>query len=329
MMTKKRLISGIQPTGQMHLGNYLGAIANWIDLQSTYDAIFLIVDLHSLTTLYDHPSDILTHKQNLAIDLLALGVNPNSACLAMQSDISEHYELHLILSMLTPLSWLERVPTYKDKIKQVSHTDLSTYGFLGYPVLMAADILLYQGDVVPVGQDQVAHIELTREIARRFNHLYKSDVFKLPNELLTENSLIKGLDGRKMSKSYNNVIPLNCTETELIQLVKSMVTDPNRIRKTDPGNPDTCPVFSYHQIYNNSETVSEISDACRSATIGCVDCKQKCSQLMNNSLSKFRQKRAYYASNISEVTDIVHAGTNVAKRIASDTLSRVKDCLKL
>ena len=328
-MTSKRLISGIQPTGAMHLGNYHGAIKNWVTLQSEYDAFFLIVDLHSLTTVYEDPIDIKTNRHNLALDLLGLGIDPNQARLFFQSDVLAHAELHLILSMMTPLSWLERVPTYKDKIKAIKAKDLGTYGFLGYPVLMAADILLYKGEVVPVGQDQLAHIELTREIARRFNYLYKQDVFVMPQETLTKTSLLPGLDGQKMSKSYGNTIPLNQSEEDLTKQVLRMVTDPQRVRLTDPGRPEKCPVFSYHKLYSSADTIAEVERDCQAAAIGCVDCKRSCAASMNAQLEPYREKRAYYAARPDDVADILAAGAKKANAVAQETMTQVKACVNL
>ena len=328
-MTKQKLLSGIQPTGKMHLGNYLGAIQNWVKLQDTYDATLLIVDLHALTTVYDNPARLREDKYNLALDLLAAGVDPQKCCLYYQSDVPEHAELHLVLSMLTPLPWLERVPTYKSKLENLQEKDLHTYGFLGYPVLQAADILLFKADIVPVGEDQLPHLELAREIARRFNHIYKTNLFPEPNSQLTNYPVLPGLDGRKMSKSYNNTIPMSATPEEVTKLVMSMVTDPHRQRRTDPGNPDICPVYTYQKIYNTPQRQSEINQTCRNATLGCVDCKKELAQKLNDSLTKFRQERQRYASDPAEVQNLLTQGAQKARETATQTLTQVKKIIGL
>jgi tryptophanyl-tRNA synthetase len=324
----KRLISGIQPTGKMHLGNYLGAVKNWVELQDQYESYFIIVDLHSLTTVYENPGQLKTDKWNLALDILAAGVDPQKACLFNQSDVPEHSELHLILSMITPLPWLQRVPTYKGKMDEIKDKDLDTYGFLGYPVLQAADIMLYKGDIVPVGRDQLPHLELTREIVRRFNHFFKS-VFPEPEDKLTEFPVLPGTDGRKMSKSYKNTLDISDGPDEMEKKVLKMLTDPNRMRLTDPGNPDVCPVFDLHKIYSPNARQAEIDSACRAADIGCVACKRELASMINDSLSKFRDRRAYYEKNESEVRDILAQGAAKARGVAQETLSEVKSVIGL
>ncbi len=327
-MGKKRLVSGIQPTGRMHLGNYLGAIQNWVSLQDDYESFFMIVDLHALTSVYEDPSQLRKSKRELAIDLLASGVDPEKACLFYQSEVVEHAELHLYLSMVTPLSWLERVPTYKGKIAELKEKDLHTYGFLGYPVLQAADILLYQGDVVPVGKDQLPHLELARQIVRRFNHLYKTD-FPEADESLTHFPLLPGLDGRKMSKSYKNTIPLSSTPEEITALVLKMTTDPQRVRRNDPGNPEVCSVFSYHKLFNTEYSLKKIDAQCRAGSIGCVDCKQQCAALIVDKLATFREKRAYFEANPDIVDAVLDRGAKRASEVAKDTMKCVKKVIGL
>ncbi len=328
-MSQKRLVSGIQPTGKMHLGNYLGAVSNWVHLQDEYDSYFLVVDLHSLTTVYEDPKRLRQDKLDLAIDILAAGVDPAKCALFHQSDVPEHSELHLYLSMITPLQWLMRVPTYKGKIEEIKGKDLDTYGFLGYPVLMAADILLYKAQVVPVGQDQLPHLELAREIARRFNSLYKKPVFPMIEEKLTQYPVLPGLDGRKMSKSYQNTIPVSATPDEMQKLVMSMLTDPNRKRRTDPGNPYICPVFAYHKIYNSPTRQEEVSVGCQTAEIGCVDCKKECASLLIDSLGSFRARRAELMKDTSQVSAILTKGAEKARNITTQTIREVKQQIGL
>lgn len=328
-MKKQRLVSGIQPTGKMHLGNYLGAVSNWVQLQHTYYAYFLIVDLHALTTVYDNPAKLREDKLNLAIDLLASGIDPEACCLYYQSDVPEHSELHLILSMLTPLPWLERVPSYKSKLQDLHEKDLNTYGFLGYPVLQAADIMLFNAQHVPVGEDQLPHLELAREIARRFNHLYKTDFFHEPQAQLTHFPVLPGLDGRKMSKSYANTIPISSSEDEVPKSVMSMLTDPNRKRRHDTGNPDICPVFAYHKIYNNADRITLINQTCRTAELGCVDCKKELAATLNATLTDFRSRRVHFANDIGEVQNILKKGAEKARNEAALTLQSVRKIIGL
>ena len=324
-MRKKRLVSGIQPTGRMHLGNYLGAIQNWVALQNEYDAFFMIADWHALTTLYENTSNLRDDKYALALDLLGAGVDPKKACLFFQSDVPFHAELHLLLSMITPLPWLERVPTYKGKMDEIANKDLHTYGFLGYPVLQTADILLYQGDVVPVGKDQLPHLELAREIIRRFNFIYKTELPE-PEDRLTHYATLLGTDGRKMSKSYGNTIPLSDSAEEVEKKVRAMVTDPQRVRRTDPGNPDVCPVFSFHQIFN-ADRVEPIRTGCQSATLGCVDCKKECAAALNTSLTYFRERRALYAADKAQVETYLAEGKARAIDAASETMTIIRNAV--
>jgi len=326
--TLQRLVSGIQPTGAMHLGNYWGAIKNWVTLQADYQTFFMIADLHSLTSVYDDPSRLRQDRYHLILDLLSVGIDPQKACLFFQSDVPQHAELHLVFSMLTPLPWLERVPSYKSKIDDLKDKDLNTYGFLGYPVLQAADILLYKAHAVPVGKDQLPHLELTREIARRFNFLY-GPVFDEPTDLLTVNEVLQGTDGRKMSKSYGNTIPLQCSTENLNKLVMAMVTDPARVRRHDPGNPKVCGVYALHTIYSSKEEQAEIFEGCTSAQLGCVDCKKKCFAVIDSWMGPIREKRAQMENEKGLVDDIRQQGAQKAGQVAQETLNQVKQVIGL
>jgi tryptophanyl-tRNA synthetase len=327
-MSKKRLVSGIQPTGRMHIGNFLGAIQNWVSLQDDYDSFFMIADLHALTSVYENPSQLRVAKRELAIDILAAGVDPEKACLFYQSDVREHAELHLYLSMVTPLPWLERVPTYKGKIDELKGKNLQTYGFLGYPVLQAADILLYQGNVVPVGKDQLPHLELAREIVRRFNHLYKTH-FPEADERLTNFPVLPGLDGRKMSKSYKNTIPISSSPEEITALILKMTTDPQRVRRDDPGNPEVCSVFSYHSVFNTETKRKDIDTHCRQGTIGCVECKKQCAALIGESLASFRERRSYFETHPEDVDSALENGAKKASVVANETMKEIKKAIGL
>lgn len=327
-MQKKRILSGIQPTGRMHLGNFLGAVSNWVKLQETYQAYYMIADLHALTTVYEQPAALKEDTFELAVDLLAAGIDPEKSCLFVQSDVPEHSELHLIFSMITPIAWLQRVPSYKDKMDQVTDKDLHTYGFLGYPVLQAADILLYQAHAVPVGKDQLPHLELTREIVRRFHHLY-GELFPEPEGLLTPFPVLPGIDGRKMSKTYGNVIPVSATEPETIQLVMKMFTDPKRIKRTDVGHPDVCPVFAYHEVFLPKSEQEAIATACKQATIGCVDCKKRAASSINTALQPFRAKRVEILKHPERVMAVLKQGAERAQQSAKKTLALVKNKIGL
>ncbi len=311
----------------MHLGNYLGSVKSWVENQETFSTFLMIADLHSLTSVYENPGALRETKFNLVCDLLALGIDPERCTLFFQSDIPEHSELHLILSMITPLPWLYRVPSYKSKMEDIHDKDLDTYGFLGYPVLQAADILLYKANVVPVGKDQLPHLELTREIARRFNHYY-GPVFPEPADLLTQFPTLPGLDGRKMSKSYGNTIPISGTADETQKLVMKMFTDPARIHRSDPGHPDICPVFAYHQIFNK-DRVEPIRQGCESATLGCVDCKRECAAQVIDYLAPFRAKRETLSKDPGEIHALMQAGAGKARQVATQTLREVKTAVGL
>lgn len=394
----RRVLSGMRPTGKLHLGHYHGVLKNWLRLQHEYDCYFFAADWHALTTEYESPQNISNNTLEMVVDWLAAGVNPGSAKIFVQSMVPEHAELHLLLSMLTPLSWLERVPTYKDQQEKLREKDLATYGFLGYPLLQSADILIYKAGQVPVGEDQVAHVELTREIARRFNHLYgrepgfedkaeaatkkmgkknaklykelrtsfqeKGDhealqtarallneqqnitlgdrerlfgylegggriIFPEPQALLSEAAKMPGLDGQKMSKSYHNTITLREEPDDIELKVKKMPTDPARIRRDDPGDPDKCPVWEFHKIYSDDKTKAWVQEGCRQAKFGCLDCKQPIVTAIQNELSPIRDKAKEYLEDRVIVRNIINEGCEKARDIARDTLEEVRQMIGL
>ena len=327
MSQKKRILSGMRPTGPLHLGNYFGALENWVNMQDEYDCFFFIADWHALTSDYEDPGHVKEYIQEVMIDWLSAGLTPEKSTLFVQSHIKEHAELFLILSMITPVPWLERNPTYKDQIVQLSNKDLSTFGFLGYPVLQAADIIIYKADGVPVGIDQVPHVEITREIARRFNFLY-GDVFPEPEAVLTQTPKILGIDRRKMSKSYNNAIYLSDSPGEIASKVSQMITDPQRARRSDPGNPDVCNVFEFHKIYTDNDTVETINTDCRSAEIGCVECKKIMAKNLIASLEPVRETRKYYEDRPELVTTIIEQGCHKARTVARQTMEAVRAAIK-
>jgi tryptophanyl-tRNA synthetase len=318
----------MRPTGPLHMGNYHGALANWIQMQDEYDCFYFIADWHALTSDYENPQMLETHVRGMILDWLSVGLSPEKSTLFLQSRIKEHAELFLVLSMITPVSWLERNPTYKDQIVQIQNKDLSTFGFLGYPVLQAADIIMYKAYGVPVGMDQVPHVEITREIARRFNFLY-GECFPEPRVVLTETPKILGIDRRKMSKSYENAIYLSEPPDAVAAKVARMITDPQRARRSDPGNPDVCNVFSFHQIYTDPKTVSEIDADCRSATIGCVECKKIMAQNLVSALAPIREKRTYYENRPREVDAIIESGCARARMVAERTMERVRSLIRI
>ncbi len=326
-MENKVVLSGARPTGALHIGNYFGAVANWVKLQEEYDCYFFVADWHALTTGYE---DTSTYKENITevvMDLYAAGLDMNKCNIFLQSAIKSHAELYLLFSMITPLSWLERCPTYKDMLTQLSEKNIKTHGFLGYPCLQAADILIYQADFVPVGEDQLPHIELTREIARRFNFLYE-EVFPEPAPLLTKSKVLPGLDGRKMSKSYGNTIALKDRSEVLTKKVMSMITDPNRIKRTDPGNPEICSVFAYHKIFNEAE-VEEIQSSCKAGSIGCVQCKKNLAAKIAKFLEPIHERRAYIEANPKLVDEILEKGNKVAILRAEETLKAARKAMKI
>ncbi len=326
---RKRVLSGMQPSGLMHLGNHLGALENWKSLQDQYECYFFVADWHALSTNYADTSRIREFSRELLIDWLAAGIDPERSTVFIQSRIPEHAVLHLLLSMMTPISWLERNPTYKEKQEEIKEKDLSTYGFLGYPVLQAADILLYKPDFVPVGKDQLPHLELTRELARRFNDLYKTQVFPEPKEHLTKFPKVMGTDGRKMSKSYGNTINLSDAEPVVRQKLKTMVTDPARVRRNDPGNPDICPVYDFHKIYSPQAVQEQINKDCRTATIGCIDCKKLVADRIVERMTPVWDARGRLSKDPAYLNDIVTEGSNKASEVAKATLHDVTEAMKL
>lgn len=313
-----RVLSGTRPTGKLHLGNYLGAVANFEKLQGQ-DAFFMVADLHALTTEYESRTRIADMTMEVVLDYLASGLDPKKCCLFIQSEVPEHAELALLLSMMTPLGWLERNPTYKDQLRELSGRELHTHGFLGYPVLQAADILLYKAEKVPVGEDQLPHLELTREIVRRFHSLYGVQIFPEPQALLTVTPKVLGLDGRKMSKSYDNCIYLADSREDVDKKVRNMMTDPARKRREDKGNPDVCPVYSYHQLFNK-KNVPTVAQECRSALRGCVDCKKEMAEHLNKFLDPIRERRHLWMKQKMEIRKILDQGREKARQVAGQTL---------
>jgi len=388
----------MRPTGALHLGHYHGVLKNWLELQHEYQCYFFVADWHALTTHYDDLSNLQNNVWDMVIDWLAVGVNPGSATIFIQSQVPEHAELHLLLSMITPLSWLERVPSYKDQQEKLKERDLANYGFLGYPVLQSADILMYKAGHVPVGEDQVAHVELTREIARRFNYIYGREVdfaekaeismkkmgkknAKLykelrkkfqekgdeealltaqalldsqqnittgdkerlfgflegssriilpePEALLTKASKMPGLDGQKMSKSYNNTITLRDSPDDISKKLRTMPTDPARVRKTDPGTPEKCPVWKLHQVYSDDKTLEWVQQSCTAGSIGCLDCKQPIVEAVLAELAPIRERAKEYEEDLSLVRNIVNEGNEKAREVARETLAEVRQVMNL
>ena len=394
----QRVLSGMRPTGLLHLGHYHGVLKNWVNLQHEYECFFFVADWHALTTHYDDPSKITDSTYEMVVDWLAAGVNPGSAKIFVQSQVPQHAELHLLLSMITPLSWLERVPSYKDQQESLKEKDLATYGFLGYPLLQGADILIYKAGQVPVGEDQVAHVELTREVARRFNHLYGKEpdfeekaeaaikkmgkknaklynelrrkfqeqgdhealgtaqalldtqqnitlrdrerlfgylegagkiILPEPQALLTKSPKMPGLDGQKMSKSYGNTIALREDPVEIEQKLRKMPTDPARIRRSDPGNPENCPVWDLHQVYSDDSTKDWVMEGCKSAGIGCVDCKQPIIDEVLKELAPIQERAREYLDDPKLVQNVIAEGVEAARDIADDTLEEVRSAMGL
>jgi tryptophanyl-tRNA synthetase len=395
-MYAEKVLSGMRPTGRLHLGHYHGVLANWIKLQHEYPCLFFVADWHALTTAYDEPGTITDNATDMVIDWLAAGVDPSQATIFIQSKVPEHAELHLLLSMMTPLSWLERVPTYKDQQEKLTHKDLTTYGFLGYPLLQAADILIYRANQVPVGEDQVPHVEFTREIARRFNHLYgrepgfedkaREAVKKLgskrarlydelrtryqekgegealeqahallneaqslslgdrerlfgwlegtrkmilvePDALLTHASRMPGLDGQKMSKSYGNTIMLREDAEKVGKKIRTMQTDPARVRRTDPGDPEKCPVWQFHVIYSSDEVKAWVQNGCRSAGIGCIECKQPVIDGVLREQEPMRERARMYEEDPQLVKNIIADGCEKARKLAQETMRDVREAI--
>jgi len=328
--SRPRVLSGMRPTGKLHLGNYMGALANWVKMQDEYECYFFIADWHALTTDYADTSNVLENTREVILDYLAAGLDPARSVLFVQSHVPIHAELHLLLSMITSLGWLERVPSYKEQQENIVGKDLTTYGFLGYPLLQSADILIYQAQYVPVGQDQVAHVELTREVARRFNQFYKldgKDVLPEPDSLLTPSPKLPGTDGRKMSKSYGNTILLADPEPEVRKKLKTMVTDPARVRRTDPGDPDKCPVGDLHKLFSSPETLGKVYEGCRSAGIGCIECKGWAADSLVQILAPIQERRAKFSDD--DVRNILEDGAAQAQQRAEQTMVEVRAAMKL
>ena len=351
---RRRVLSGMRPTGKLHLGNYMGALKNWVSLQHQYECYFFIADYHALTTDYADTASLRQNVAEVALDFLAAGLDPARCTVFLQSHVPQHAELHVVLSMITPLSWLERVPTYKDQQEQLREKDLATYGFLGYPLLQTADILVYQPEFVPVGQDQAAHVEITREIARRFNHLYgakravvaaaKSDKERLaeleqqedvreilpePKLLLTPSPKLPGTDGRKMSKSYGNTILLSDPEPDIRAKLKTMVTDPARVRRTDPGDPEKCPVYDLHKVFSPPDVQAAAAEGCRTAGIGCIQCKGWVADAIVAELGPMQERRRHFEANPAEVTAILNEGAGRARACAAATMQQVRAAVGL
>ena len=338
----------MRPTGQLHLGHLVGALGNWVPLQEKYDCFYFVADWHALTSDYADTSQLTSYAYENAADWIGAGLDPEKSTFFVQSLVPEHAELYLLLSMVVPVPWLERVPTYKEQKENITDKDLGTYGFLGYPVLQAADILIYKADFVPVGEDQVPHVELTREIARRFNMFYSRRgrghesfginpeqakglyyVFPEPQPLLTPAAKLPGTDGRKMSKSYGNTIMLTDPEPVVRQKLKTMVTDPARVRRTDPGNPDVCPVGDLHKIFSDRSTIAKVDEGCRSAGIGCIECKSWAADALGNVLNPMQERRKKYEENPRLAWDILEAGSSRARRIAGATMDEVREAMNI
>jgi tryptophanyl-tRNA synthetase len=325
-MEKIRMVSGIRPTGLLHLGHLEGMLKNAASMQDQYECYPFIADWHALTDVAD-TTHLPEYTLQAAIDWLSAGIDPEKSTLFVQSHVPEHAELATLLTMITPVAWLERCPTYKDKIQDLHQREGPSTGLLEYPVLMTADVIIYKAEIVPVGADQVAHLEISREIVRRFNNLF-GEVFPEPKPALTETPALPGLDGRKMSKSYNNTIKLSDPPETTRQNLMKMVTDPGRVRRSDPGNPDVCPVFAYHKVYNLDE-VPQIDKDCRSAAIGCVDCKRNLSNKLITQLTPFYERRAKWASNPKEVREVLADGANRAGKVAKETMAEVRTTMNL
>ena len=332
-MPKKRLLSGIRPTGALHVGHYLGVLRNWAKLQNEHECFYFIADWHTLTTKYKDTKELNQDIIEVAKDMFSSGIDPNTATVYVQSAVTEVAELHLLLSMVTYHNWVERDPTLKDMVRLLAEDEEKakqevTYGLLGYPVLMSADILSVFGDFVPVGKDQVAHIELTRDIARRFNHIYKTDLFPEPKPLLTETPSVPGIDGRKMSKSLNNDIKIIDSENDTVKKVKQMITDPSKAKKNDPGEPNNCQVaYKHYEIFADKNTLTTVQDECRSAKIGCVDCKVRLSEIINSNFSQIREKRKSLKEK--DILEILDSGNKKARQTVKQTLEKVRDVMKL
>jgi tryptophanyl-tRNA synthetase len=318
----------MRPTGRLHLGHLVGALDNWVQMQDTHDCVFGIVDWHALTSEYEDVDKVNRNVLEIAIDWFAAGIDPDKSIVMIQSQVPQHAELHLLFSMIIPVPWLERVPTYKEQMQQLKEKDLSTYGFLGYPLLQAADILIYKGELVPVGEDQLSHIELCREVARRFNNFY-GPVFPEPQAKLTESPRLPGTDGRKMSKSYGNEIQLSEDPKSVKQKILTMMTDPARVRRSDPGNPDICPVFDLHKVFTDKPGQDWAAAGCRTAGIGCVDCKRKLLEGLLPVIEPLHEKRVQLERNIPELKETLFEGSRKARAIAEATMNEVRQAMRI
>ncbi|RJO64718.1 MAG: tryptophan--tRNA ligase [Candidatus Omnitrophota bacterium] len=325
---KKKILSGMRPTGKLHLGHLIGTLDNWVKLQEEYDCFFMVADWHALMSEYEDPAHMGDTIIDNVADWLACGISPKKAALFIQSQVPAHLELYMFLSLFTPLGWLERCPTYKEQLREIKNRDLKTYAFLGYPVLQAADILLYKSDIVPVGEDQLPHLELTREIARKFNSMYKKEVFPQPQALLNTVSKLRGLDGRKMSKSYNNYINLSEEPEEVRKKIKDMFTDPLRIRLNDPGHPDKCNVHSYYAVLAPLRE-PEIDTLCRKAQIGCTECKKELAEILISYLAPIQKKRKDLLQDKGYIRDILREGKEKAYAAALETIVSVRKLLQV
>lgn len=326
-MIKKRILSGMRPTGRLHLGHLVGALNNWVKLQDSYQCFYMVADWHALMSEYEDPKDMKDNSYEMVRDFIASGLDPEKSVIFVQSHVPEHLELAMVFSDITPLAWVERCPTYKEQLREIKGRELTTYGFLGYPVLQAADIAVYKADAVPVGVDQVPHLELTREIIRRFNTLYKNKVFPEPEPILTKTPKLLGLDNRKMSKSYANFIALSDTPEVVIKKVNRMITDPERIKLKDRGHPDICNVFSYFSIFTPPEVRANVKDWCEAATRGCTECKSNLATVLIDYLEPIRQRRNHLSDSVIE--DIIDQGAERARKAASETMEEVKRVIKL
>jgi len=322
-----KIVSGMRPTGKLHLGHYHGVLRNWLKLQNEHECYFFVADWHGLTTEYPQPEFVRQSSRDVLLDWLSVGLDPQKAVIFVQSDVKEHAELHLLLSMITPLGWLERVPSYKEMQQELSNKDLSTYGFLGYPLLQTSDVALYDGEKVPVGQDQVPHIELSREVVRRFNYLYGNTLVE-PQPLLTEAPKLLGMDRRKMSKSYDNGLYLTDTPEAIEKKVKLAITDPARLRRDDPGNPDVCLIYDYHKLHSSPAEVEKVNAACRNATLGCVEDKKNMAAAINAFLDPIRKRRAELEKDSANIDELLKTGTEKAREKAAATLARVRKAMK-
>lgn len=318
-----RIVSGMRPTGKLHLGHYLGVIRNWLELQKEHECYFFIADWHALSTTYEDKINLKETSLSMAREWLACGIDPNKSSLYFQSHIPEIGELYILLNMITPLGWLERNPTYKDQVNQMQGKNIQTAGFFTYPVLMSSDILLFDGEAVPIGEDQQPHLEICREIARRFHHLYECDVFHEPKDMLSPTPRLLGLDGRKMSKSYHNAIYLSDTSEEVWQKLRGAKTDPQRVRRDDPGNPDVCLVYGYHQELTEENEVQRIEESCRAGTIGCVECKKIALASINTLLDPIREKLEEFTPEKTE--EVLLASEQPIQQKAKEKMHRIND----